>query len=130
MASSSKNTTSASASLTSKGIGNVPKAPSVRIFKDIDTGLDGRRGNRGDECSVPKINMEKKFRMFMEDMAKKNLYPDCDQQRFNELSLNREKGIFDEKTIFEARGALQAEAQGMFSNVRRPSNPKMKLGGP
>jgi hypothetical protein len=110
-----------------KGIGNVQNAPSVRGFKDIDTGLDGRRGNRGDRCPAPEINMEKKFRMFMEDMANKKLYPDCDQQRFNELSINLEKGEFTEQSISEARGVLQAEAQGMFFNVRRPSNPKIKL---
>ena len=53
--------------------------------------------------------MEKEYEIFIEDMCQKNIEVDCDQQRFNELSVNQEKNIIDEKSIFEAKGALQGE---------------------
>ena len=66
-----------------QGLGNIPEAPKVRSFKEVDTGLGARRD---DECPAPKFNMEKEYTMLMEDMTQKGIEVECDQQRFN-LSL-------------------------------------------
>jgi hypothetical protein len=85
-----------------QGLGNIPKAPKARSFREVDTGLNGRRSNHGDQCPAPEFDMEKEYIMFMEDMSQKGMEVECDQERFNELSVNRETGSIDEKSIFEA----------------------------
>jgi hypothetical protein len=52
---------------------------------------------------------------------------ECDQQRFNDLSVNQETGAIDEKSIFEAKGGLQGEGQKMYTNLSRPANPDVRL---
>ena len=73
---------------TIQGLGNITEAPKVRSFKEGDTGLNFRRGNHGDQCPAPKFNMEKEYTMFMENMSQKGIEVECDQQRFNNLSVN------------------------------------------
>ena len=63
----------------------------------------------------------------MEDMSQKGIEVECDQQRFNDLSVNQETGAIDEKSIFEAKGGLQGEGQGMYKDLRRPANPDVGL---
>ena len=65
--------------------------------------------------------------MLMEDMSQKGIELECDQQRFNDLSVNQETGAIDEKSIFEAKGGLQGEGQKMYKNLRRPANPDVRL---
>jgi len=47
--------------------------------------------------------------------------------RFLELSVNPETRYFEEKSIIEAKGGLEAELKGMFQKLRRPDNPNNKL---
>lgn len=49
------------------------------------------------------------------------------EDRFLELSRNPQTGQFDEKSIFEAEGGLEAEVKGLFKNLRRPENPDVDL---
>jgi len=49
------------------------------------------------------------------------------EDRFIQLSKNPQTGKFDKKSIFEAEGGLQAEVQGLYSNLRRTRNPKVDL---
>nr|UZC30149.1 hypothetical protein [Entomoneis sp.]UZC30228.1 hypothetical protein [Entomoneis sp.] len=42
-----------------QGLGNIPEAPKVRSFTEVDTGLNARRGNRGDQCPAPEFDMKK-----------------------------------------------------------------------
>jgi hypothetical protein len=112
---------------TIQGLGNIPEAPKVRSFKEVDTGLNARHGNRGDQCPASQFNMEKEYKMFMEDMSQKGIEVECDQQRFNDLSVNQETGAIDEKSIFEAKGSLQGEGQKMYKNLSRPANPDVRL---
>jgi len=52
---------------------------------------------------------------------------ECSQERLNELSTNLQTGSFDEKSLIEAKGGLQGEAQGMYTNIRRPRNKAVDL---
>lgn len=65
--------------------------------------MNARRGNRGDPCPAPEFNMEKEYRMFMEYIAQKGIEVEFNQQRFNELSLNQERGRLYKKSIIEAK---------------------------
>lgn len=112
---------------TIQGLGNIPAAPKSRSFKEVDTGLNARRGNHGDQCPVPQFNMEKEYTTFMKDMSQKGIEIECNQKRFNDLSVNQETGAIDKKSIFEAKGGLQAEGLKMYKNLSRPSNPDVKL---
>lgn len=50
------------------------------------------------------------------------------EKRFLELSTNPQTGNYDYKSIIEAEGALEGEAQGFYSNVRRlDDNSKVDL---
>ena len=93
----------------------------------MDTGLNARRGNGGDQCPAPKYNMKVEYRRFIEDMTQKGIEVECNQERFNDLSVNQETGVIDGKSIFEAKGGLQAEGQGMYKDLRRPANPDVRL---
>ena len=110
-----------------QGLGNIPEGPKVRSFREVDTGLNARRGNRDDQCPASEFNMEKEYTMFMEDMSQKGIELECDQQRFNDLSVNQETGAIDEKSIFEAKDGLQGEGQKMYKDLHRPANPDVRL---
>jgi len=71
--------------------------------------------------------MEEEYKMFMEDMAQKGIEVNCNQQRFNDLSVNQETGAIDAKSIIEAKGGMQVEGQRMYNNLRRPTNPDVRL---
>lgn len=68
-----------------KGLGNIPKAPKVRPSTEFDTGLNARRGNRGDQCRAPKFDMKKEYQNFTQEMSKKGYKLQCSQERFNKL---------------------------------------------
>ena len=110
-----------------QGLGNIPEAPKVRSFTEVDTGLNARRGNRGDQCPAPEFDMKKQYENFMQEMSEKGYELECSQERFNELSTNPQTGSPDEKSLIEAKGGLQGEAQGMYTNIRRPSNKAVDL---
>jgi hypothetical protein len=55
-------------------------------------------------------------------MTDKGYDVNISEDRFLELSRNPQTGKFDEKSIFEAEGGLQGEAQGIYKNLRRPEN--------
>ena len=110
-----------------QGLGNIPEAPKVRSFTEVDTGLNARRGNRGDQCPAPEFDMKKQYENFVQEMSEKGYELECSQERFNELSTNPQTGSPDEKSLIEAKGGLQGEAQGMYTNIRRPSNKAVDL---
>jgi len=110
-----------------QGLGNIPKAPKVRSFMEVDTSLNARRGNREDQCPVPEFDMKKQYENFMQEMSEKGYELECNKERFNELSTNPQTGSPDEKSLIEAKGALQGEAKGMYTNTRRPSNKAVDL---
>lgn len=95
-----------------QGLGNIPKGPKVQSF----TKVDARRGNREDHCPVPKFNMEAEYIRFMKDMTQKGIEVECNQERFNDLSVNQETGEIDGKSIFEAKGGLQGNVQRSASS--------------
>jgi len=110
-----------------QGLGNVPEGPKVRSFREVDTGLNAQRGNRRDQCPVPEFDMKKQYENFMQEISEKGYKLECSQERFNELSTNPQTGSPDEKSLIEAKGGLQGEAQGMYTNIRRPSNKAVDL---
>jgi hypothetical protein len=110
-----------------QGLGNSLEAPKVRSFREVDTGLNARRGNRGDQCPAPEFDMKKEYGNFIQEISEKGYELECSQERFNELSTNPQTGSFDEKSLIEAKGGLQGEAQGMYTNIRRPSNKAVDL---
>jgi len=110
-----------------QGLGNIPEGPKIRSFKEVDTGLNARRGNRDDQCPAAKLDMKSEYENFMQEISKKGYELECSQERFNELSTNTQTGSFDEKSLIEAKGGLQGEAQGMYTNIRRPSNKAVDL---
>jgi hypothetical protein len=71
--------------------------------------------------------MKKQYENFMQKMSEKGYELECSQERFNELSTNPQTGSPDEKSLIEAKGGLQGEAQGMYKNIRRPSNKAVDL---
>jgi hypothetical protein len=89
--------------------------------------LNARRGNRVDQYPDSEFNIEEEFKMFQEDMDKKGIEVECDLQRFTALSINQERGRLYKKSIIEAKGALQAEGEGIVFDVQRPTNPAVKL---
>lgn len=107
-----------------QGLGNIPKGPKVRSFREVDTSLNGRRG---DQCPAPEFGMKKEYNNLMQDMLKKSIELECDQQRFNDLCVNQETGRIDEKSVFEAKGCLQGEGQKLYKNLRRPANPDVRI---
>ena len=42
-----------------KGLGNMPKGPKVRSAKEVDTGPNAGRSNRGDQCLDPKKSIRR-----------------------------------------------------------------------
>ena len=110
-----------------QGLGDIPAAPKVRSFTEGDTGLNARRGNRGDQCPAPEFDMKKQYENFMQQMSEKGYQLECSQERFNELSTNPQTGRPDEKSLIEAKGGLQGEAEGLYKNIRRPSNKAVDL---
>ena len=60
-------------------------------------------------------------------MKEKGYELDCDLQRFKELALNSQTGKIDDTSFFEARGALQAEAQNIIADIQRPKNKENQL---
>ena len=63
----------------------------------------------------------------MSKMKKKGYEVNISEDRFLELSTNPQTGQYDEKSIFETKGGLELEANGMVNNLRRPDNPKVDL---
>ena len=110
-----------------QGLENVPKGPKVRSFREVDTGLNAQQGNPRDQCPVPKFDMKKQYEIFIQEISEKNYKLECSQERFNELSINPQTGSPDEKSLIEAKGGLQGEAEKMYTNIRRPSNKAVDL---
>lgn len=107
-----------------QGLGNIPEAPKVRSFTEVDTGLNARRGNRGDQCPASKFNMYEEHRNFVEEMKSKGHFVDdidCDLERFEKLSTNPETDFIDRKSINEAKTILQSEQENLVINARRPN---------
>ena len=65
-----------------------------------------------------KINMDAEYTKFQESMHPNTK---CSRERFEDLCKNPETGRINEKSIEEAKTALQAEAEEIVYNVARPS---------
>lgn len=63
----------------------------------------------------------------MQEMSEKGQKLECSQKIFNELSTNSQTNIIDEKSWINAKRGLQGQAQGMYKNIRRPSNKSVDL---
>jgi len=107
-----------------QGLGNIPEGPKVRPFREVNTSRDARRGT---QCPTPKFDMQKQHENFMQKISEKGYKLECSQERFNELSTNPQTDSLDEKSLIEAKGGLQGEAQGMYKNIRRPGNKAVDL---
>lgn len=112
---------------TIKGLKDLPSAPKVRSFTESQTTLHARRHNRDDKCPTPQFNIKKEYETFIEKMSEKGYKLECSLERFSDLSTNPQTGNIDAKSLIEAKGGLQGEAQGMFNNIRRPSNKNVDL---
>ena len=60
-------------------------------------------------------------------MEEKKLVVHVSYKRFKQLSFNKERHRCNDKSIVEACGIIQAEAEGFFKNARRISNPEINL---
>lgn len=80
-------------------------------------------------CGVKKqqIDMKEEYERFKKDMEQKGLKSDCNQERFYELSKNPDTGLTDIKSLTKAKGGLEGEARGLYTNLRRPSNKAVDL---
>jgi len=67
------------------------------------------------------------YQNFISEMNDKGYEVNISEDRFLELSRNPQTDKFDEKSIFETEGGLEAEAKGLFKNLRRPENPDVDL---
>ena len=76
---------------------------------------------------VSKERVTQAYENFMLKMSRKGYKVDVPLDRFLKLAINPQTGQFEEKSIFEAEGGLEGEAQGMYKNLRRPSNKDIDL---
>jgi hypothetical protein len=60
-----------------QGLGNSLEAPKVRSFREVDTGLNARRGNRGDQCPAPEFDMKKEYGNFIQEISEKGYELEC-----------------------------------------------------
>ena len=77
--------------------------------------------------SVSKERVLEAYDEFVKKIKDKNLLYGVSKERFCDLCINLQTGCFDEKSIFEAQGGLQLEAQGLISNLERVSDGKIDL---
>jgi len=112
-----------------QGLGNIPEAPKVRSFREVDTGLNARWGNPENQSPAPEFDMKEQYENFLQEMSEKGYELECSQERFNELltKTNPQTGSPDEKSLIEAKRALQGEAEGMYTNTCRPRNKAVDL---
>ena len=97
-----------------EGIGNILDGPKGRSFREVDTELSARRGNRRDQCSASKVNMYEEHQKLIEDMKHKGYIVDdidCSLDRFEKLSTNPETDLPDQKSVNEAKAIVQAEQE-------------------
>ena len=71
--------------------------------------------------------MKREYENFIQEMSEKGYELESSQKRFNELSVNPQTGVIDEKSLIEVKGSLQGEAQGFYKNPCRPSNKAVDL---
>lgn len=112
------------------GLGGPPKAPSPRIApKKVGRPEEQNRPSK----SEIKYDLTKEYSQFQ-----KTLDPtiQCSQERFDELSTDPQRGIITQKSIDETNAILQAEAEGIAKNPKRPNvkqeepNLDFKIDGP
>jgi hypothetical protein len=63
-----------------------------RYVREFDEDTDSESESEEDQCPASQYKMEKEYRMFMKYMSQKGIEVECDQQRFNDLSVNQETG--------------------------------------
>lgn len=63
----------------------------------------------------------------MQEMSEKGYQIEYTQERFNQLSTNPQTDKIDEKFIFEGKGGLKEEDEGLYTNLHRPDNKDIDL---
>lgn len=108
---------------------NLPKAPKIRSFKEVDTGLNGKPGNRGDQCPAHQTQVSGFVKNGKVDLRKcydevirrsNSLHCEnwsCDFERFKSLAM--ENGRVDENSAGEAITVLNGEMLGFYRNAER-----------
>lgn len=90
----------------------------------METGLNVRRVNRGDQWPASKFNIYEEDKNFVEEMKSKGHFVDdvdCDLERFEKLSINPETDFIDRKSINEAKTILQSDQENLITKARRPN---------
>jgi len=73
------------------------------------------------------LTWKKVYNVHRRYISKQGIRLEYDQQIFNDLSVSQETSIIDEKSIFEANGALKAKRQKIYKNLRYRANPDIRL---
>jgi len=86
-----------------------------------------KRKKKSNSRDVSKEITIQAYKDFMLEMSRKGFKVDFSLDRFLELAINPQTGKFDEGSIYEAKGGLQGEAEGMYKDLRRTSNKAVDL---
>lgn len=104
---------------------NRPNRPYFHQEKKV--GKNDEKQEQEDPRNRSKKTVIKMYQNFISKMNKKGYKVNYSIERFLELAKN-----YDDKSIFETEGGckrslLELEAKGIVNNLRRPSNPKVRL---
>ena len=80
-----------------------------------------------DKCELSEFDLKVEYQILIQEMAKKGYKIDCNQERFNDLLVNLQTGCITKTSLRKVKAALQGEAEGLYTNLRRPSNKAVKL---
>ena len=129
MGGSSPGSNSAPSSGTGNLDGNCSSNPTPRFPHQLSSNYQNQNNKKKKKNStqVSEERVIETYQNFISEMNDKGYQANISEDRFLELSTNPQTGVFDEKSIFEAEGGLQAEVEGLYSNLRRTNNPKVDL---
>lgn len=106
---------------------NNPRSKSSDQCQNTNYSNQKKKKKKKNSHQVSKKRVIEAHQDFMSKMNKKGYEVNIPEDRFLELSTNPQTGKFDEKSIFEAEGGLELEANGRVKNLRRPGNSKVDL---
>ena len=109
--------------------GNCPSNPTTKFPHQLSSNYQNQNNKKKKKNStqVTKERVIEAYQNFISKINDKAYQANISEDRFIELSTNPQTGGFDKKSIFEAEGGLQGEVDGLYSNLRRPNNPKVDL---
>ena len=88
---------------------------------------NNKKKKKKNSTQVSEERVIEAYQNFISEMDNKGYQGNISEDRFLELSINPQTGVFDEKSIFKAEGGLQGEVEGLYSNLWRTNNPKVNL---